>query len=91
MNFEEEVIKRIAPELYEKVRDLQKAVDSLKADFEGMRHSLSSMQDTLLDVNRVLFEMKGRYEGVKNEVKQELLSEMQREVIKEQRKRLKGK
>lgn len=81
MSFEEEVIKRIAPELYEKVSILHQAVEYLKSDLEGLRNSLSSLQNAILDLNKAVSELKGRYEGIEKVIKISMENEIQKLVI----------
>lgn len=83
MSFEEQAVQHILPELYQKVSGLQQAVDHLKADIDAIRDSLASLQNAVTDLTKISFELKGRYEGMKNEVKLELLTEIQKNIIKQ--------
>lgn len=68
MDLEEEIIKRIAPNLYEKISNLEQAIDFIKDDIKDIRATISSLQDQIIELNKVIFEQKGRYENIEDTV-----------------------
>ncbi len=68
MNIEEEILKRIAPELYAKIIRLEHSLNSMKADFDVLRESLSSSQASVMQLHGEVSEMRGRYAGIEETV-----------------------
>ena len=68
MNLEEEIIKHIAPELYRKISNLEQAIDSIRGDIERIRDDVSSLQNQIIELGKIVSELKGRYENIEDTV-----------------------
>lgn len=81
MDLEEEIIKRIAPNLYEKISNLEQAIDFIRDDIKELKDDISSLQNQVMELSKIFSGLKGRYENIEDTVITKIKNEFQQALI----------
>lgn len=68
MNWDEEIIKHIAPNLYIRINNVEQEIKQLGEKIDSLSMAVSTLQDSLMNMAKGMSELKGRSESAEERV-----------------------